>query len=127
VQIDLTEVERLAWEGLLREQGEAMALARELGEAVRRLGDLPRPAAILSGVVVDLRSDNVARAMTLSAAIAVAHGLTPPQASPRFTPAATNEASATLAWDEPQAPGTVPAEPAEAAPASPVATSSDAP
>lgn len=108
MEIDLTDVERLAWEGLLREQQEAKQLAREIGTGARVLAtQLPRVAAILNGIGEDLFSDHTARSIELATAVAKAHGKPEPQVAPSFTPAA-NGRPALLTWPD------APAKPDEA-------------
>ena len=103
MEIELTDVERLAWEGLLREQGVAAEFVEEVVAARRALhgSPFPRVVALLVEVEALHRDEQTSRAKVVADAIAKAHGAEPPRVAPIFEPGPP----AKLRWpDAPKAP-----------------------
>lgn len=83
--IELDDLERLAWEGSLREQTETLEVANELAAAASRLfRDLPRASTWCLDAAGEARRDVNAKAYALASAIAVRRGLAVPTVAPAF-------------------------------------------
>lgn len=129
-EIELTEVERLAWEGLLREQAETASYLGELKSFLRATfaahAAHPRVVADLRALGDDLHEKQTTHAVELSNATADAHDFPRPRASPRMIPHdPENGLRARLVWLE--ADPTLGAKPAPVASDCPVVPAAPAP